>query len=66
MDDSFPVKKTRAALERRIPLFNIEEPVLQRGLEIMDDAIHHVEKHGHSEGDAVAFPSGVAGFQSIV
>jgi len=62
VDDSFPGKKTRAALEPGIPLFNIEESVLRKGLEIMDDAIRHVEKHGYTEGDAVAYPSGVTGF----
>jgi len=29
---------------------------------MMEDAIRHVEQHGHTEGDAAAFPSGVAGF----
>jgi len=28
----------------------------------MEDAIRHVEKHGHVEGDTAAFPSGVSGF----
>jgi hypothetical protein len=28
----------------------------------MEDAIRHVEKHGHTEGDVAAYPSGVAGF----
>jgi hypothetical protein len=40
----------------------MDESVLREGLKIMEDAIQHVEKHGHTEGDAVAYPSGVAGF----
>jgi hypothetical protein len=40
----------------------MDESVLREGLQVMEDAIRHVEKHGHVEGDTVAFPSGVAGF----
>ena len=47
---------------RMYPALNMEESVLREGLEIMEDAIRHVEKHGHTEGDTVAYPSGVAGF----
>jgi len=36
--------------------------VLREGLKIMEDAIRHVEKHGHVEGNAAAYPSGVGGF----
>jgi hypothetical protein len=36
--------------------------VFRYGLAIMEEAIRHVEKHGHTEGDAPAYPSGVAGF----
>lgn len=47
---------------RMYPALNMEEAVLREGLDIMEDAIRHVEKHGHTEGDAPAFPTGVAGF----
>ena len=112
VDESFPGPKTRAALERGIPLFknglrfdaemeragqrgfrpvrqividkaqgdfvwaisdredticlypalNMDESVLRKGLQIMEDAIQHVGEHGHVEGDTAAFASGVAGF----
>ena len=44
------------------PALNMDETVLREGLQIMEDAIRHVEKHGHTEGDARAYPSGVSGF----
>jgi 4-aminobutyrate aminotransferase-like enzyme len=47
---------------RMYPALNMEESVLREGLAIMEDAIRHVEQHGHDEGDTVAYPSGVAGF----
>jgi 4-aminobutyrate aminotransferase-like enzyme len=47
---------------RLYPALNMAEAVLREGLEIMESAIRHVEKHGHTEGDAPAFPTGVAGF----
>ena len=47
---------------RMYPALNMDESVLREGLQVMEDAIKHVEKHGHTEGDAVAYPSGVAGF----
>ena len=47
---------------RMYPALNMEESVFRKGLEIMEDAIRHVARHGHTEGDAPAFPSGVAGF----
>jgi 4-aminobutyrate aminotransferase/(S)-3-amino-2-methylpropionate transaminase len=47
---------------RLYPALNMEESVLREGLEIMEEAIRHVEKHGHTEGDTKAYPSGVAGF----
>jgi acetylornithine/succinyldiaminopimelate/putrescine aminotransferase len=47
---------------RMYPALNMEESVLREGLQVMEDAIRHVEKHGHTEGDAEAYPSGVAGF----
>ncbi len=47
---------------RMYPALNMEESVLREGLQIMEDAIRHVEKRGHIEGDAVAYPSGGGGF----
>jgi 4-aminobutyrate aminotransferase-like enzyme len=47
---------------RMYPALNMDEAVLREGLQIMEDAIRHVEEHGHIEGDAAAWPSGVAGF----
>ncbi len=47
---------------RMYPALNMDEKVLREGLEIMEAAIQHVESHGHSEGDGVAYPTGVAGF----
>ena len=47
---------------RMYPALNMDESVLRKGLAIMEDAIRHVEAHGHEEGDAAAYPTGVAGF----
>jgi 4-aminobutyrate aminotransferase/(S)-3-amino-2-methylpropionate transaminase len=47
---------------RMYPALNMDEAVLRQGLKAMEDAIQHVEQHGHIEGDAAAWPSGVAGF----
>ena len=47
---------------RLYPALNMDESVLREGLQIMEDAIRQVEKHGHTEGDMVAYPSGVSGF----
>ena len=47
---------------RLYPALNMQESVFREGLQIMEDAIEYVEQHGHIEGDAVAFPSGVSGF----
>ena len=47
---------------RMYPALTMDEAVLREGLQIMEDAIQYVEKHGHTEGDAAAYPSGVAGF----
>ena len=47
---------------RLYPALNMDESVLREGLQIMEDAIRYVEKHGHTEGDTTAFPSGVGGF----
>jgi hypothetical protein len=40
----------------------MDESVLREGLQIMEDAIQYVEKHGHVEGDATAYPSNAGGF----
>ena len=47
---------------RLYPALNMDEKVLREGLAIMEDAIRHVNEHGHTEGNAPAFPTGVAGF----
>ncbi len=47
---------------RMYPALNMDEKVLREGLGIMEEAIKHVCEHGHTEGDAPAFPTGVAGF----
>jgi len=47
---------------RLYPALNMEESVLREGLQIMEDAIQHVEEHGHTEGNTAAYPSGVSGF----
>ncbi len=47
---------------RMYPALNMEESVLREGLQIMEDAIRHVEKHGHTEGDTAAYPCGAGGF----
>jgi 4-aminobutyrate aminotransferase-like enzyme len=47
---------------RMYPALNMEESVLRKGLEIMEDAIRYVDQYGHTEGNAPAYPTGVAGF----
>ncbi|MEM7504609.1 MAG: aminotransferase class III-fold pyridoxal phosphate-dependent enzyme, partial [Pseudomonadota bacterium] len=47
---------------RLYPALNMHESVLREGLEIMEAAIRHVDRHGHDEGDSSAYPTGVAGF----
>ena len=47
---------------RLYPALNMDESVLREGLQIMEDAIQYVEEHGHTEGNTVAYPSGVSGF----
>ena len=47
---------------RMYPALNMDESVLREGLAIMEDAIRHVEEHGHTEGNAMPYPSGVSGF----
>jgi 4-aminobutyrate aminotransferase/(S)-3-amino-2-methylpropionate transaminase len=47
---------------RMYPALNMDENVLREGLSIMEDAIRYIDEHGHTEGNAPAFPTGVAGF----
>lgn len=47
---------------RLYPALNMQESVLREGLQVMEHAIQHVQEHGHTEGNAAAYPSGVAGF----
>lgn len=47
---------------RMYPALNMDEKILKEGLSIMEDAIREINKQGHSEGDAPAYPTGVAGF----
>jgi len=47
---------------RMYPALNMDEKVLLEGLEIMHEAIRHVDEHGHSTGDSPGWPTGVAGF----
>lgn len=47
---------------RMYPALNMDESVLREGLAIMEEAIRHVNEHGHIAGDSPAWPTGVAGF----
>ena len=47
---------------RLYPALTMDESTLREGLSIMEEAIQYVEANPHSEGDAAAWPSGVAGF----
>ncbi len=47
---------------RMYPALNMDEAVLREGLDIMENSIAHVDRHGHTEGNGPAFPTGVAGF----
>jgi 4-aminobutyrate aminotransferase/(S)-3-amino-2-methylpropionate transaminase len=47
---------------RMYPALNMDESNLREGLAVMQEAITHVEKHGHEVGDGPAWPTGVAGF----
>ena len=44
------------------PALNMAESTLREGLQVMEESIAYVEKHGHDECDAPAYPSGVSGF----
>ncbi len=47
---------------RMYPALNMDEAVLREALQAMEDAIIHIDKNGHNEGDSPAWPTGVAGF----
>ncbi len=47
---------------RMYPALNMADEVLKEGLDIMREAIEYVSKHGQTEGDSPAWPTGVAGF----
>jgi acetylornithine/succinyldiaminopimelate/putrescine aminotransferase len=47
---------------RMYPALNMDDKVLLEGLDIMQEAIEYVSKHGQGEGDSPAWPTGVAGF----
>ncbi len=47
---------------RMYPALTMDEKVLREGLQVMEDAIRYVDEHGHSEGNAPPYPTGVAGF----
>ncbi len=52
----------RESAIRLYPALNMAEETLLEGLQVMEDAIDHVSRHGHTEGGAPAWPTGVAGF----
>lgn len=47
---------------RMYPALNVEEAILREGLDVMQDAIRHVDEHGQDVGDSPAWPTGGAGF----
>ena len=47
---------------RMYPALNMADGVLLEGLDILREAIEYVSKHGQTEGDGPAWPTGVAGF----
>lgn len=47
---------------RMYPALNMADDVLREGLDVMREAIEYVSKHGQTEGDSPAWPTGVAGF----
>ncbi len=47
---------------RMYPALNMDERVLSEGLDIMEEAIGYVNKHGQHMGDSPAWPTGVSGF----
>ena len=52
-------------LERQVrmyPALNMDETVLRRGLDLMEESIDQVQRHGTTVGDYPPMPSGVVGF----
>ena len=47
---------------RLYPALNMDEGVLLQGLDAMEEAIDHIERHGVTVGDYPAMPSGNVGF----
>lgn len=47
---------------RMYPALNMADDVLKEGLDVMREAIEYVSRHGQTEGDSPAWPTGVAGF----
>jgi 4-aminobutyrate aminotransferase-like enzyme len=47
---------------RMYPALNVDEAVLREGLDIMHNAIRHVDEHGQDVGDSPPWPTGGAGF----
>jgi acetylornithine/succinyldiaminopimelate/putrescine aminotransferase len=47
---------------RMYPALNVDEAVLREGLDIMHNAIRHVNEHGQDVGDSPPWPTGGAGF----
>lgn len=47
---------------RMYPALNMQEETLRQGLEIMEEAIRHVDERGQPFGDSPAWPTGDAGF----
>ena len=52
----------RADAIRMYPALNMDEAALRQGLEVMGEAIRHVNDHGQQEGDSPAWPTGDWGF----
>ena len=52
----------RESAIRLYPALNMADENLREGLQVMEEAIAHVDQHGHAEGGAPAWPTGVAGF----
>jgi acetylornithine/succinyldiaminopimelate/putrescine aminotransferase len=47
---------------RMYPALNVDEAVLREGLDIMHNAIRHVDEQGQDVGDSPPWPTGGAGF----
>ena len=47
---------------RMYPALNVDQAILREGLDIMHEAIRHVDEHGQNVGDSPPWPTGGAGF----